>query len=146
MRPDLFDTKGVKIFQKGFFAKYRLFIVLIPVTPMALGAVLVPPFLPGIVVAIVVFFLWRYALNGVYLVKVEENRLFIQSFRKKHELTARQIKEIKMVTRYNRRGVATNFIRIETPNQTDILFNGFSEGNEIIFGFLKNWWGAYQTA
>jgi hypothetical protein len=145
LRPDLFDMNGLKVFQKGLLAKYGLFFILIPATPMALGAVFVPPFLPGIFVAVLIFYLWSYALNGVYKVKVEENRLSIRSFRRKHELTAQQIKDIRMVTRYNRRGVATNFIQIEMPDQNGILFTGFPEGNEMMFGFLKNWWGANQS-
>ncbi|MGZ9166116.1 MAG: hypothetical protein ACXW4U_13160, partial [Anaerolineales bacterium] len=146
MRPDLFDTAGVKIFRKGFFAKYGLFFFLIAATPLALGAVLAPPFLPGIVLAVLIFFFWRSALHAVHLAKVEENRLSIQSFRKNQELTGQQIKNISMMSLRNRRGVAKNFICVELHEGDEYRLSGFPEGNEIMYGFLRNWWDAYQTS
>lgn len=146
MRPDLFDTAGVKIFRKGFFAKYGLFFFLIAATPLALGAVLAPPFLPGIVLAVLIFFFWRSALHAVHLAKVEENRLSIQSFRKNQELTGQQIKNISMMSLRNRRGVAKHFICIELHEGDEYRLSGFPEGNEIMYGFLRNWWDAYQTS
>ena len=146
MRPDLFDTAGVKIFRKGLFAKYGLFFFLIPATPLALGAVLAPPFLPGIVLAVLIFFFWRSALHTVHLAKVEENRLSTQSFRKNQELTGQQIKNISMMSLRNRRGVAKNFICIELHEGDEYRLSGFPEGNEIMYGFLRNWWDAHQTS
>jgi hypothetical protein len=144
MRPDLFEMTGAKTFQKGFLAKYGLFFFLVPATPLALGGIFVPPFLPGILATVVIFILWRTALHGVHLVKVDENRLSTRSFRKNQEITVEQIRDINMVTVRNRRGVAKSMVQIELDEENKILLSGFSEGNEIMYGFLRNWWGAYQ--
>jgi len=145
MRPDLFEVTEAKTFQKGFLAKYGLFFFLIPATPLALGGILVPPFIPGILVTIAVFFVWKYALQGVHLVKVEQNRLSTRSFRRHLDLTVEQIQNINMVTVRNRRGIAKNMVQIEVDKDHKVLLSGFPEGNEILYGFLKNWWSEYQT-
>ena len=145
-RPDLFNGTAMRGFQKGFLAKYGLLLFLILATPMALGGVFVPPFLPGILISIVVFFLWRSALQAVYLVRVDEGRLLIRSFIQSRELTAPQIMSIDPVTVYNRRGVAKSSIRIELKDESTFKVSGFPEGTEILYGFLKNWWSAYQNS
>ena len=146
MRPDLLDVSGGKVFRKGFFAKYGLFFFLVPSTPMALGGVFVPPFLPGILSVGVLLYLWRSALHGVHLLRLEENRLSTQSFRKNQELTAQQIKDISMITLRTRRGVAKHFVQIEPFGGPAFRLSGFPEGNEAMYGVLKNWWSSYQNA
>ena len=136
---------ATRIFRKGFLAKYGLFFFLIPATPLALGAVFAPPFLPGILVAVLVFYFWRSTLHAVHLLKLEENRLSTQSFRKHQELMAQQINNISMISVRNRRGVAKTFIQIETMNGGAFRLSGFPQGNEIMYGLLMNWWSTYQT-
>lgn len=145
-RPNLFDMTGGKIFQKGFFAKYGVSFLLILTTPMALSAVVVPPFIPGILLTALTFYLWKSALQSIHLVKVEEDSLSVKSLRKSHELTVRQIKNIDMVTARNRRGVSKSMVRIELNGEGTFTLSGFPEGNEIVYGFLKNWWSGYQTS
>jgi hypothetical protein len=144
-RSDLFEVTSEQIFQKGFLAKYGRFFFLVPATPLALGGILVPPFLGGILITVVVFFLWRSALQAVFLIRVDENRLFVSSFFKKRTFAAQQIQNMEMVTVRNRRGVSKSLVRVELKDGSWFTASGFAEGNKILYGSLKNWWNVYQN-
>ena len=148
LRPDLFDgvgssSSGTKIFQKGFFGKYGLLLLSIIASLIFLATLALV--IPAIFVGIVLFFLWKAALYGVHTVRLEENRMSICSLRKNLELTAQHIRDIRMVTRYSRRGVASNLIEVELLGGSKFYLSGFPEGNEMMYGFLKNWWSSYQN-
>jgi hypothetical protein len=145
-RPELFELTAGRVFQKGFLAKYGLFLILIPATPMALGGILVPPFLPGMLFAVVLFFLWRSALRNIYLLRVDKERLAVRSFSISREFTAQQIRKIETFTIRRYRKVAKNYVRIEFHDGSWFTVFGFPEGNEILYGVLKNWWDACQVA
>lgn len=144
-RPDLFEGPAMRVFQKGFLAKYGLFFFLIPATPLAIGGIFVPPFIFGILFTMGIFLLWRSALLNVYLLRVNEDRLSIRSFTMSREFTVPQIRKIEMVTVRRYRKVAKNYVRIESHDGGWFTVFGFPEGNEMLYGFLKNWWNAYQT-
>jgi len=142
LRPDLFDgigssSSGTKIFQKGFFGKYGLLLLSIIVSMIFLATLAL--IIPAIFVGIGLFFLWKAALYGVHTVRLEENRLSICSLRKKLEMTAQHIRDIRMVTRYSRRGVASNLIEVQLVGGSAFYLSGFPEGNELMYGSLKNW-------
>lgn len=162
LRPDLFNMAGVSkaadaaggdpdasftgttIFQKSFLAKYVAFFLLIPACVISTGT-LFAHFLAGILAGIVVFLFWIGMLSAVHTVKVEGNRLSAKSLLKRKEVTALQIKDISMISRRNRRGVAKTFISIELQEGASLRLSGFPEGNEIMYGFLSNWWSAHQN-
>ena len=50
-----------------------------------------------------------------------------------------------MKTVRSRRGIATNYIHVQPAEGTALSLAGFSEGDEVIYGFLMNWWNAYQN-
>lgn len=144
-RPDLFDVTAGRIFQKSFLAKYGWFFFLIPASPMAMGGIFVPPFLPGILITGVIFLLWRYALQAVYLIRIDQNRLSTRSFLISREFSAQQIRDLGIVTVRNHRGVAMNMVQIEFKDQSKLTLSGFPEGNELLYGILKNWWSKYKN-
>lgn len=146
MRPDLFEAGDVKTFRKGFMRKFGWFFLLLPATPMALGGIVVPPFLPGLLITAVILFFWASALRAAYLVEVRGDRLSTRSLLGRRELTILQIKGIEMVTVYNRRGVAKSLVQVELHDGDTFRLSGFPEGNEILYGYLKNWWQANQSA
>ncbi len=157
MRPDLFDlatsssyetsfVSRTKIFQKKFFAKYFLLIVSIVLSLIFLGTVATAQIVPAIFMGIVLFLLWSSALNSAHTVTLAGNKISVRSFRKQTEFTAQQIKNIDIVTVRNRRGVASNMIQIDMINSATFTLTGFPEGNEIMYGFLRNWWEHYKTA
>ncbi len=81
----------------------------------------------------------------VSAIKVEPNKLIIETFFEEKELSARQIKEIKMQSVQGRYGRITNFVNIIPLEGKKYPLAGFSDGDEIIYGFLMNWWNQYQS-
>ena len=148
-RPDLFgnpgSSTGGKTFEKGFLTKYGLVLLLTPASLTFPVAVLSAQCIPALIIAVILFLLWRFVLHSPYELRIEENRLSTRSFRKKQEWTAEQIKEISLRSTYNRRGIASRYIHLELLNGEKYHLSGFSEGNEIMYGVLKNWWEAYQS-
>lgn len=146
MRPDMFQLDGSKrTFQKGFGGKYGWFFLLIPITIMTLGTIFAPPFLPGIILAVVVYLFWKSILYAPHTLTVCEDTISARSFRTKLEINARQIRDIHIVTVRNRRGVKRNLIQIDASDGVELSFSGFPEGNELMYGYLKNWWAQYCT-
>jgi hypothetical protein len=156
-RQDLFQTtrnftsdeagawSGEKTFQKGMIAKCWQLFVPIVISISFFGALFSGLVLPALFIGISLFFVWRRALDAVHTVKLDGNKLFTRSFHKQYELDAWQIRNIGIATMYNRRGVATNLIKIELNNGPHIALSGFPQGNEIMFGYLQNWWNKYKS-
>ena len=149
-RPDLFRLPGTgtfsgsKTFRKGFFGKYWLSFFASILTMFFLASI--PTIFFAIVLGIFCYISWRAALHNVHTVTVEGDRLSARSFRDKYELTAQQVRDIRIVTQRNTRGVATGLVQIDRLEGGEIMLSRFPEGNEIMYGFLRSWWSAYQNA
>lgn len=152
-RPDLFSLPGIspdgtgtfsgsKTFRKGFFGKYWLSFFAFILTVACLTSI--PTIFFAIVFGILSYVFWSAALHAVHTVSLEGNRLSARSFRDRYELSAQQIRDIRIVTRYNRRGVATNLIQIDRLDGDEIVLSKFPEGTEILYGFLRSWWSTCQ--
>jgi hypothetical protein len=89
-------------------------------------------------VAIIPFF-------QVSTIKVEPNKLTIETFFEQKEFTARQIKEIKMNSIQGRYGRVTNVVNVTPDKGKNYPLGGFSEGDEIIYGILMSWWNTYRN-
>ena len=145
IRPDLFSTdKGTKAFQKSFGPKYGSLAPLCLGFLIFVGSVSSGQFLPAIMSVFIVFLGWRMGVSAPYMIKVERNRLQTRSFLKSQQLNAQQIRDINIISLRTVRGVRKNFIQIESCEGRLFRLSGFPEGNEIMYGFLKNWWKAYQ--
>lgn len=153
-RPDLFSLPGIspdgtgtfsgsKTFRKGFFGKYGMAFFSFVFTVVFLASI--PTIFFAIVLGIIIFLLWSAALNSVHTVTLDGDRLSARSFRARYELTAQQVRDIKIVTQYNRRGVATNMVQIDRLDGDEIVLSKFPEGTEILYGFLRSWWMADQN-
>ena len=70
-----------------------------------------------------------------------ENRTFSIN----RDFTVQQIRKIEMVAVRRYRKVAKNYVRIEFHDGSWFTVFGFPEGNEMLYGFLKNWWSVYQA-
>ena len=147
-----FALTGTKTFHKSFFKQYSmifvgiffcLFLVLLLFSMdvnwdffTIVGVLLSVIF--GALLIIGPFF-------QVSAIKVEPNKLTIQTFFEEKEFSARQIKEIKMQSVRGRYGRVTNFVNIIPVEGKKYPVGGFADGEEIIYGFLMNWWNAYQN-
>ena len=152
MRPDLYPrvnaagwASEAKQFQKKGVAKYGLFVGSLTASVLFLGSLATAQLLPALFVAVVLFILWRNTLFAVHTVNLQGDRLSAQSFRRLHEVSAQYIKDITMTTRYNRKGLATRFIQLTLQDASKLEFTGFPEGDENMYGSLKNWWAAVQN-
>jgi hypothetical protein len=81
-------------------------------------------------------------LFQVSAVKVAGNKLTIETLFEEKTFSAKEIGEIKMQTVRGRYGRATNYVNILPLKGKNYPLEGFSEGDEIIFGILTNWWNA----
>jgi hypothetical protein len=84
-------------------------------------------------------------LFQVSAIKVEPNKLTIESLFEQKVFSARQIRDIKMQSVRGRYGRVTNFVVIVPAEGKKYPVGGFSEGEEILYGFLTNWWDAYRN-
>lgn len=86
-----------------------------------------------------------FTVFQVSAIKVEPNKLTIESLFEQKAFSARQIREIKMQSVRGRYGRVTNFVVIVPAEGKKYPVGGFAEGEEIIYGFLTNWWDAYRN-
>ena len=84
-------------------------------------------------------------LFQVSAVKVEPGKLTVESLFEEKVFSANEIREIKMDAVRGRYGHATNFVNILPVKGKNYPLEGFSEGNEIIYGLLVNWWNAHRN-
>jgi len=80
----------------------------------------------------------------VSTVKVEPNKLTIETFFEQKEFTAHQIREIKMNSIQGRYGRVINVINVTPVEGKNYPLGGFSDGDEIIYGILMSWWNTYR--
>jgi hypothetical protein len=81
----------------------------------------------------------------VNAVRLEPNKLTVETFFEEKGFTADQIKEIKMQSIRGRRGRVTNIVNIIPAKGKNYPMGGFSDGDEIIYGTLMNWWNTYKN-
>jgi len=138
---------GTKTFKKSFFKQYGLLFLIIPFCLFALWTVYTEPQyrIGAGISAVFCFIMMIVPLFQISAVKVEPNKLAVESLLEEKEFSARQIKEIKMQSVRGRYGRVTNFVNIVTAQGKNYPLQGFSDGDEIIYGILINWWNAYRN-
>lgn len=137
---------GTRIFKKSFFAQYGIFLLMLPICMVGIWLLFAnEDKFVGIGVGFIGLFFMAMSLFSYNQIKVESNKLITESFFGKKEYTARQIKDISMKTVRSRRGIATNFVKIQPMEGTPISLAGFPEGDEIIYSILRNWWETYKN-
>ena len=77
-------------------------------------------------------------------IKVEQDKLTIESMFEEKILRAREVKEIKMQSVRGRYGRVTHFVNIIPVTGRNYPLQGFSEGDEIVYGTLLSWWDSYR--
>jgi hypothetical protein len=138
---------GTRTFNKNFFRQYGILLIVIPLCFFAVwiaittpenrvGALIAAGFC-GIMVLIPFF--------QVSSVKVEPDKLTIETMFEEKTFSAGEIREIKMQSVRGRHGRVTNFVNIIPANGKNYPLQGFSDGHEIIYGILSNWWNAHQS-
>jgi hypothetical protein len=137
---------GTKTFKKNFFAQYGAILLMIPLCLVSVWLIVsTKDYSAGIGIGLVALFFMSTSLFAIHIVKVQANKLLTESFFGEKEFTAGQIKNISMKTVRSRRGVANNFVHIEPVEGSAFSLGGFPEGEEIMYGFLMNWWNASRN-
>jgi hypothetical protein len=138
---------GSKTFKKSFFKQYGRLFALIPMCLLfswlgfagSTGTSLA--FLVPAVVCVLLMLIPFFQVSGI---TVEPDKLTIETFFEDREFSAHQIREIKMQTLHGRSGRASSFVKIVPVKGKKYSVNGFLEDEEIIYGFLMNWWDRYR--
>ncbi len=135
-----------KTFHKSFLRVYGLLFLLVPLLFLFvwLAFASAEARTASLVTAIFCVLLMLIPFLQVSSIKTEPNKLTIETFFEQKELNARQIKEIKMQAVRGRYGRVTNFVHIVPTEGKKYPLSGFSEGEEIIYGYLMNWWNTYK--
>jgi hypothetical protein len=138
---------GAKTFRKSFLRQYGINVVLIFFCLLFVWLAFQEPEnqVAAFVAAGFCLLMMVFTLFQVSAVKVEPNRLTIETLFEQKELSARQIKDIKMQSVRGRHGRVTNFVVIIPAEGKKYSLGGFAEGEEILYGFLTNWWNAYRN-
>ena len=138
---------GTRTFRKSFFKQYGLLFALIPLCMLFAwaGFASVETRTAFFVVTGVCALFMLIPFFQVSSLNVEPDRLTVQTFFEEKEFNARQIREIRMQSVRGRYGRVTNFVNIIPVEGKKYPVSGFSEGEEIIYGFLLNWWNQYQS-
>ena len=139
---------GDRIFKKSFLRQFSPYFYLVPVclfiswlafsntehgTAVLLSMIIWP----------VMLVLPLFQVNTV---KVEQQRLTIESFFEQKMFSAREIHAIKMQKVHELYGQAANHINILPNKGRNYSLTGFSESGEIMYGVLTNWWLSYRGA
>jgi hypothetical protein len=136
-----------KTFQRNIFRIYGILFILVPFLFLFVWFAITNPETRTtfLIVAVASSLLMLIPFFQVNMIKVEPNKLTIETFFEQKEFSARQIKEIKMQAVTGRYGRVTNFVHIVPIEGKKYPLGGFPEGEEIIYGYLMNWWNTYQN-
>jgi hypothetical protein len=137
---------GDRTFRKSFLKQYGSYFYLIPaclvVTWLAYAEQQYR--IAGLLSMLFCLVMMVLPLFQISAVKVEQKKLTIESLFEEKVFIAKEIREIKMQTVRGRYGRATNFVNIVPLKGKNYPLQGFSEGDEIIYGVLTNWWIAHR--
>ncbi|HLO29478.1 MAG TPA: tetratricopeptide repeat protein [Anaerolineales bacterium] len=136
----------VKTFKKSLFAQYGVVLLMIPLCLVSVWLIVSRrDYFAGIGVGVVALIFMSLSFFAINLVKVQNNRLSTESFLGEKQFTARQIKSISMKTVRSRHGIASNYVHVEPIEGNAFSLSGFPEGDEVMYGFLMNWWDAHRN-
>lgn len=143
--------KGTRNFRKSFFMQYGILIFIIPLCLFAVSAGAAPSadnktFLGGMLVALICIYQFFATFFQTNSVKIAGNKLTIGSLFTEKSFSAKEIRDIRLQAVRRRYGSVVNYVNITTANGKNYSVQGFTDGEEAIYGSLTNWWEAYRNA
>jgi hypothetical protein len=138
---------GTRTFKRNLFKQYRMLLFVVPVGLLAAWTTYSNPEyrIGAILTAIISFIMMLLPFLQVSAVKVEPNKLTVETFIEQKEFSARQIREIKMQSVGRRSGHVTDFVVIVTARGRIYPLQGFNDGDELIYSILHQWWESYRN-
>jgi hypothetical protein len=137
---------GTKTFSKSFLKQYGILFIVVPFFFFAVWTAMTQPenrvgaFIAAAFCGIMMFL----PFFQVSSIKVEPDRLTIETLFGQKDLAAREVQEIKMQSVRGRYGRVTNFVNIILVTGRNYPLQGFSDGDEILYGTLLNWWESHR--
>jgi hypothetical protein len=138
---------GIKTFKKSFMAQYGSYFLVVPLFLVSAWFIYAAPeYKVGASIAILFCLLMICRpFFQVNQIKVEPDILTIETFFDVKKYSTQQIKDIDMKTIRSRGGRASKSIHFQPSKGSAITLAGFAEGEEVLYGFLTNWWGTYKN-
>ena len=138
---------GNRTFGKSFLRQYGILFIVVPFFLFAIWTAMTEPAnRAGALIATVfcgiMMFLPFFQVSSI---KVEPDKLTIETLFEEKVLRAREVKEIKLQSVRGRYGRVTNYVNIILVSGRNYALHGFSDGDEIIYGTLLNWWESYRS-
>ena len=135
-----------RTFQKGFTKQYGILFVLVPAGLLFFWLSTAGPdtrtaFLVTAGACALMSILPFFQVNAI---RVEPNKLTIETFFEQKELAARQINDINMQSIRGRYGRITNIVNIIPAEGKKYPLGGFRDGDEMVYGTLMSWWNTYR--
>ena len=145
--PVISTSSGARTFKKGYIKQYGILFVLVPFTFLFVWLALVSPEArtASLICVVVCILFCIIPFVQVGSLKVESDKLTIETFLEEKVVSAKQVKEIKMKSVRGRYGRVTNFVNIVLAEGKNYPVSGFVDGDEFIYGFLTNWWENYRN-
>ena len=146
---DSSDTSSFRetiTFRKSFFRHYGILFIVIPLFSLSIWTTLTGTE-NRVVAFIAACFCGILTIRPFFQVssiKVEPDKLTIETTFEEKVLSARDVKEIKLRSVRGRSGHVTHYVNIISGKGKNYSLQGFSDGDEILHGTLLNWWDSYR--
>jgi hypothetical protein len=136
---------GKRVFKKGMFRRFGSYIVIAPFLLVMIRALFTDQEHIFEASLATMFFLLMMLppFFEVFEVTVMGNKITVVSMVDEKEFDARQIREVTIKS-VRRKGAVFHFPVLVTEKGKKYSLQGFSEGTEILYGFLLNWWNTYR--
>ena len=137
---------GNRTFNKSFLRQYGILFIVVPFFFFAIWTVMTEPTnrVGALLAAAFCGIMMFLPFFQVSSIKVEPDKLTIETLFEEKVLAAREVREIKMQSVRGRYGRVTNYVNIISVTGRNYPLQGFSDGDEIIYGTLLNWWESYR--
>lgn len=137
---------GNRTFNKSFLKQYGILFIVVPFFFFAIWTAMTEPTnrVGALLAAAFCGIMMFLPFFQVSSLKVEPDKLTIETLFEEKVLTAREVREIKMQSVRGRYGRVTNYVNIILVTGRNYPLQGFSDGDEIIYGTLLNWWETYR--
>ena len=135
-----------RTFRKSFLKQYGILFIVIPFFFFAIWTAMTEPQnrVGALIATVFCGIMMVLPFFQISSIKVEQDKLTIESMFEEKILRAREVKEIKMQSVRGRYGRVTHFVNIIPVTGRNYPLQGFSEGDEIVYGTLLSWWDSYR--
>jgi hypothetical protein len=136
-----------RTFGKSFFKQYGILFIVIPFFFFAVWTAMTEPAnrVGAFIAAAFCGIMIVLPFFQVSSIKVESDKLTIETLFEEKVLTPPEVKQIKLQSVRGRYGRVTNYVNIILATGKNYPLQGFSDGDEIIYGTLLNWWESHQN-